>query len=257
VLVDFGSTSFDGLNLLKAAGIQYIIIDHHPPGEGIEAINPFFFAKDASKYTAGYLACEIASACGEEMLEFAKIACSGDKSKLIPNDETDAKKAMVLDFLAAHISYGNNLDFYKKVMAKKELFDSIALQADESIVEAVSKVNVKKTKEGELEIITFGLDNVVKKGEWPPSGKITTRIFETTSTDVPLLCIGYNERTLILRINDAGVEKGLSANDIAKKINEKMGDFVESGGGHARAGAIRVRQGFVKDVLGEVLRMVK
>jgi RecJ-like exonuclease len=256
ILLDFGSNdaSKDGLDLLKAAGIEYMIIDHHPPGKNPpEMINPFLFTENGSRYTAGYLACEIAAGCGIETKELAKIACSGDKSDVVENDAEDAKKAKVLDFLAAHSSFGNNLEFYRKVMNQEELFKSIALQAEEAIEEAAAKVK-KKEVEGKVKIVTLALENIVKKGEWPPSGKITTKIFEDMSGEEPLLVIGHNDRSLIMRLNEAAEKIGLSANDLAKKIIETMPDFVDGGGGHIRAGAIRVKQGFVKEVLNELIR---
>jgi RecJ-like exonuclease len=263
VLLDFGSNdaSSEGLGLLKAAGIQFMVIDHHPPGSKAPAslLSPFLFSDGTSDYTAGYLACEIAVACGMDAgqgLELAKTACAGDKSELIPNGKEERKKAMVLDFLAAHTSFGNNLGFYKKVMGKEELFSSIAQQADESIGEAARRAmtRAKRTKTEKLEVVTFPLDAVVKKGGWPPSSKITTCIYEKLSGEKALLCIGHTERSVIIRLNDAAAEAGLSANELAKGIVKSMADFVEGGGGHVKAGAIRVKSGFAKDVVAELTR---
>ncbi|MDD5171577.1 MAG: hypothetical protein PHF60_00915 [Candidatus ainarchaeum sp.] len=263
ILLDFGSADGckEGLGLLSAAGIDYLVIDHHPyTTRNARVVNPFSVADGASKYTAGYLAAEIAITCGmdkEKALGLAKIACSGDKSSILASDEADAKKAMVLDFLASHVSFGNNLDFYRRVMEKNELFDSIAQQADESIGEAAQKAiaREKRTKEGQLEICVFSLEGIHRKGEWPPSSKITTRVFDNMrSAGNALLCIGHTDRSLIIRLNDEAVALGLSANGMAESIKKSMADFVEGGGGHVKAGAIRAKKGFVKDVLGELLR---
>ena len=261
ILLDFASNdaSSAGLELLRAAGIQFMIIDHHPPGEKLpeQAVSPFCYTGNGSKYTAGYLGCEIAAACGmdlEKAGSLARVACAGDKSQILSSKEKDIEKARVLDFLAAHASFGNSLEFYRKVMDKEELYNSISLQARESIDEAASRVSVKKSEQEGLTIATFALDNVVRKGEWPPAGKITTNIFEDMSGDNPLLCIGYTERSVIMRLNDAAAERGLSANELAKKTVESMADFVDGGGGHAKAGAVRVKKGFAKEVLNEILR---
>ncbi|MBU1681884.1 hypothetical protein KKE38_03625 [Candidatus Micrarchaeota archaeon] len=264
ILLDFGSSdqSLDGLKLLEAAGIEYMIIDHHPPGKEVakRAITPFSVTDNGSKYCAGYLASEIAVACGmeiEKAMGLAATACSGDKSNIIEHGEKEVKKALVLDFLAAHTSFGNNLEFYKNVMDKAELFYSISNQAEEAIDEAVGKVRIKETKEGDLNIVHFALENIVKKGEWPPAGKITTRIFEGKMNDGPLVVIGYNERTLILRLNAEAEKMGLGANLLAEEMQKCMGDFVEGGGGHIRAGAIRVREGFAKEVLNQLIEKIK
>ena len=266
VLLDFGSgdACLEGLDLLRAGGIQVIVVDHHPLAStgGHFVVNPLKVSENASKYTAGYLACEIAVACGLELkrgMELARVACSGDKSDILETGTDEAEKALVLDFLAAHASFGNNLEFYRNVMAKQELFSSIAHQAKESIDDAAKKASatMKTTKTGGLEIVTLPLERIVTKGEWPPSGKITTRVYEMVAENVrekPVLCIGYNDRSLIIRINDAATTLGLNANDLAERIKKSMADFVEGGGGHAKAGAIRVKSGFVKEVLGELIR---
>ena len=262
LLLDFGSgeNCIDGLGFLKAAGIDYIVIDHHPSATKDEAVvNPFRIAENASKYTAGYLACEIAVALGlerERALQLAKTACSGDKSDILPTDENDRANALVLDFLASHVSFGNNLDFYRNVMENGELFHSIMRQADESINEAADKAvaKMKRQEEKGVEIAVFSLDGIARRGEWPPSSKITTRVFDRLRGEKPLLCVGYTERSVIMRLNDAAVALGLSANGLAERIRVSMADFVEGGGGHVKAGAIRVKRGFAKDVVNELIR---
>jgi len=266
ILLDFGSADgcAEGLELLRAAGIDCVVIDHHPYTRKNDPriINPFMLNDDASKYTAGYLACEVAAVCGlekDKALALAKVACSGDKSDILQSGPDDAKKAMVLDFLASHVSFGNNLDFYKKVMEKDELFQSIAVQADDSIREAAAKAvsKMKRSEAGRLSIITFPLEGIVVKGEWPPSSKITTRVFDMMKAEAPgkaILCIGYTERSVILRLDDGAVSLGLSANDLAERVKRSMADFVEGGGGHVKAGAVRAKEGFVKEVVNELVR---
>jgi RecJ-like exonuclease len=253
ILLDFASNdeSQEAVKLLEAAGIDVMIIDHHPPGKRRDGIiNPFLVADGGSKYSAGYLACEIAVACGldeERGRELAKTACAGDRPE-------DIERAMVLDFLAAHISFGNNLDFYKKVMGNESLFTSIHQQAKDSIDEAAEKAMQSMKESGG--VVTFPLDKVVTKGEWPPAGKITTCIFERLNREESLVCVGHTEHSLIIRLNDAAAKLGLSANAIARGIVQDMPDFTVGGGGHVNAGAIRVRKGFSKDVLNELVRRI-
>lgn len=263
VLLDFGSGDGckEGLGLLDAAGIDYLVIDHHPLSRKGDRrmLNPYSLGDNMSKYTAGYLACEIAVACGldgDRALQLAKTACSGDKSDILNSGPEDARNAMVLDFLASHVSFGNNLDFYRKVMEKEELFRSIAQQADDSIEDATARAmgRMRRSDEGGLEIISFSLEGIVRRGEWPPSSKVTTRVFEKMSAGTPLLCIGHTERSIIMRLNDKAVECGLSANLLAGSLKKSMADFVEGGGGHARAGAIRVNEGFAKEVINELAK---
>jgi RecJ-like exonuclease len=265
VLLDFGMNreSEEGLRLLKAAGVELMIVDHHPPsGDAVSmadyALTPWEASKAAntSRYVAGYLASEIARAMGAETERYARIACAGDRSTLLEASESDGKTALVLDYLAAHSGFGNNLRFYKNVLNKEELFTSIAGQAQESIDEAADKAlaGAKHTKEGAVRICIFSLANVVRKGEWPPSGKVTTRVFDKLKDGGPLLCMGYTDRSIIMRLNDGAMEAGLSATLLAEKVKGSMADFVDGGGGHAKAGALRAKQGFVKDVLNELVR---
>jgi RecJ-like exonuclease len=71
-----------------------------------------------------------------------------------------------------------------------------------------------------------------------------------------MVCIGYTERSLIIRLNDAAAGLGLSANNLAGTIAGSMADFVEGGGGHVKAGAIKVKPGFAKEVLNELVKAV-
>ncbi len=265
VLLDFGMNreSEEGLRLLKAAGVELMMVDHHPPsGEAIAmadcALTPWEVSatSNTSRYVAGYLASEIARAMGGATERYARIACAGDRSTLLEADGEDRKAALVLDYLAAHSGFGNNLKFYKNVLAKEELFTSIAVQAQESIDEAAEKAlaGARHAKEGGVRICTFSLANVVRKGEWPPSGKVTTRVFDRMKEGGPLLCMGYTDRSIIMRLNDDAVAAGLSATVLAERVKNSMADFVDGGGGHAKAGALRARQGFVKEVLNGIVR---
>ncbi len=275
VLVDFGSaaSSAEGLALLKSAGIETIMIDHHPyeQKDGITFLNPLLVDSNASAYTAGYLACEVAAAAGldlEKATELAKIACCGDKSIILETESKHITKAMVLDFLAAHTSFGNNLDFYKKVMTTDELFKSIAQQAqdgiDEAAKKAIARLKITVVGSKNLRIATFSLEDIITKGEWPNSSKVTTRVFEELIAQekdqkqplTPLLCIGNSDRTIILRLNDQAVAIGLNANDLAQLMKKIMPDFVEGGGGHARAGAIRTKQESIKEVIALLIKEV-
>ncbi|MBI5224119.1 hypothetical protein HY990_06895 [Candidatus Micrarchaeota archaeon] len=270
VFVDFGSgeKNLEAIKLLKAAGIEVLIIDHHPFVESQYAhlFNPLAFDPNSSKYCCGYLCAEIAILAGapkDKMLDLAKTAAAGDKSDILEIGEKEVTKALVLDFLSAHASFGNKLEFYKNVLAKEDLFNSLAKQAEEEISEASRKIirsEVKRVNAGTIEIVSFCLNSFITKGEWPPSSKITTRIFEIIvkeTPEVPIICLGYNERTIIIRINERGAKMGLDSNKIAQDILEIMPDFVEGGGGHIRAGAIRVREGFVREVLGQIIKRIE
>ncbi len=269
ILLDFGmnADSEEGLRLLKASGAELILIDHHPPsgnamGLADHFITPWEFGKgeSCSKYVAGYLASEIARASGvqSDVGRYARIACAGDKSNIVEPTEDDLKAALVLDYLAAHSGYGNNLRFYKNVLSNDELFKSMYQQADEKINEVANKAmrGMRERRAGRTVIFQVNLEKIIQKGEFPNRSKVTTRITDRLKRDEPMIVLGLGDRTIIMRLNQAATDVGLSADKIAKKMLETMRDFAESGGGHAKAGAIRVKPGFVNSVVEEIVKMI-
>jgi len=267
VLLDFGSNaeSIDGLKLLRAAAIETMIIDHHPLHPEIKnlartLLSPWLLdVKDASKYTAGYLASEMANLCGVDAARFASIACAGDKSDIVQISDEDRKTALVLDYLSAHASFGNSLDFYGDVLGNAELFSSIWQQASEKINAALAEalVRVKKSERNGILIYVIPLEGIVEAKEFPNRSKVTTAVFEHFRTDAPMITIGYGKRTVIARGNDAFLARGLSFSDIIKKVAADMKDFVSGGGGHAKAAAARVQEGYEKSVVDRIIEELK
>ncbi len=264
LFADFGASkeSLEAIRLLKAAGVEIIIIDHHPPAEEVEETVDFFLSpwridtdEAVSQYTAGYMAAELARLTGTEgMEEYARISCAGDKSTILPIAQEDKDRALVIDFLAMYASYGNNLDFYKNVLRNEELFKSILQQAKEKmrqVSDAAMKL-LKKHPCGEIAVYSVELEGLVKEHEFPSRGKVATMIFENIGNERPSIILGYGKRTLILRVNGLAVEAGFAADRLISEIKVTMKDFIESGGGHAKAAAVRTREGFSKTI-GEAL----
>ncbi len=281
VLLDFGSNkeSIAGLKLVQASGAEIIIIDHHPPSEkinesGINFLNSWSASKsddetcedeDLSKYTAGYIACEITRIANsgviqdEEIRQLAAIACAGDKSKILEVRQSHKDSALVLDFIAAYSRYGNSLEFYKSVLKNSELFNSILIQANEQIsgMRKAARLTIKEKRINGLCVYILDLENLGKEDYFPSKGKVTTSIFELLIEEKPndpILVIGYGLRSVILRFNDIAEKQGFAANELIEKIKITMKNFVDSGGGHRKAGAVRTKTGFGKDVVEEILR---
>jgi len=264
ILLDFGSNSKSAkqLELLRAAGAEIILIDHHPIENDIFSIPHFLLSpwlidglENPSSYTAGYLAAEVAKILGVDSAKYARIACAGDKSKLFEVSEDDRAAALVLDYLAGHSRYGNNLAFYKGVLTRSDLFNSILTQARESINEAVEKANarLKKIEKGEITIYVLPLSNIVKKGEFPNSSKIVSAILESVNEDKPIVVIGYREAAIILRANKKANEKGIDFSKLIAKLNLRFNDFIYSGGGHALAAAIHTQKGYEQSLLNALV----
>ncbi|MBD3397812.1 hypothetical protein GF412_01610 [Candidatus Micrarchaeota archaeon] len=267
VLLDFGcgAESVEGLKILKASGAEVMIIDHHPNEGGAEEnshlfLSPWAVSKDegASSYVAGYLSVEVARACGVSDVErLAPIACAGDKSTILPIDEKDREAAIVIDYMAAYSGFGNKLDFYKNALENRELYSSVLVQAREAldrITEDV-KASMKKRLDGPVSVYTVDADKVKSK-DFPGKGKITTRAFELAG-DAPAVVLGVWKNGLSFRINSGAIEKGVHANEIISSLKEEMPDFIEGGGGHARAASLRIQEGFVDSVVGRIIEKVK
>jgi len=266
VMVDFGANieSEEGLELLHAAGVEVILIDHHPPGEKTKKyskiVSPWVVSdnEDCSKYTAGYLCVEIARLAGSKGVdELAYISCAGDKSNILEVSQSDKDKALVLDYMTSYTGFGNSLDFYKNVMNQKELFTSMLHQAKEKI-EEITRVAQKSMRIDEINGIYFhilDLENIMKSFDFPSRGKIATQIFESLDNSKPNVVLGYGKGSVIFRVNPKAVDKGFKANEVIDKIKESMRDFIRSGGGHAKAAAVLTQSGFAKEVIEEVLRV--
>lgn len=276
IILDFGSgeDSKEGLKLAKAGGIEIVSIDHHPPSEfsvpsfalsinpwnvNNETGNPEQETVDGSKYPAGYLCAQLAKQFGIESGELEKIACAGDKSQLIQYSQEEKDKALVLDFVATYSGFGNGIDFYSEVLSKKELFDSILLQANSKLEETdrLLKNSIKSKPTAKADVYWFNLDNIAEKREFPNKGKITGRVFELVKGEKPVAVIGFGKKTIIFRISDEAVNAGIRANEIILRMKDTFSDFVENGGGHARAAALRVKEGFESAAIEEIIKMIE
>ena len=268
VFVDFGASqeSIEALKLLHSAGVEIIIIDHHPPVDEVSGIavllSPWQINDDptSSQYPAGYLACEIAQVAGiKNMAELARISCAGDKSKIIDVDDSDKDKALVLDFLAIYSSYGNNLDFYRNAIENPELFKSILQQAKDkmkNLYESAIKL-MKKHNAGELALYVVELDNIIKEQEFPSRGKVVTMISENLGNERPVMVVGYGKKTIVIRLNQMAADAGYAADQLISELKVSMKNFIESGGGHTKAAAIRTHEGYVKSVCEALVQLIK
>ncbi|MCX6774038.1 MAG: hypothetical protein NTY68_03530 [Candidatus Micrarchaeota archaeon] len=237
--------SIEALDLLKSADINIIAIDHHPCNPKIREmgimLNPWLEdpEEDASKYTSGYLCFEVAKLLGHDTSKFVGISLAGDKSKIMEITPKDKERALVFDFVASYSSYGNRLDFYKDLVNDSALYSSILLKANEhieNVSDAISKSTKKEVLGNGLVFITLDIDKVAKKSEFPGRGKITSRALEMENNENAVV-IGYNEKSMILRLGHAAFEKGLKANEIVKSLMAEYGPENASGGGHAKAAA--------------------
>ncbi|MGV8176681.1 MAG: DHH family phosphoesterase [Candidatus Bilamarchaeaceae archaeon] len=270
LMVDCGANqaSREGLDIIRNSGVEIVMIDHHPPAEEIEGYCTLFLSpwsvrkdEDASQYPAGYLCVEVARIAGSEEVEgLAAIACAGDKSDVLPVDAEAKKKALVLDYLSTYSRYGNKLSFYSDVLGDGELFHSTYGEAREKIDEMVValKGDIKKNEKDGIVIYTINLDKGMAKFDFKSRGKVATHIFEALNEDtaVPAVVIGYGKRTVVFRINDAAVARGINGGELVEKMKRMMPGFVENGGGHAKAAALLVRKDFEESAIREIVGLI-
>ncbi len=268
VFVDCGSgeESREGLQLLGAGGAEIMIIDHHPPFGGVEGLCSVFLSpwavsaeESASTYPAGYLCVEMARACGAEGLEhLAKIACAGDKSGIMPVSDEDREKALAIDYMATYAEFGNRLEFYEHALGDRELYSSILFQAKERMERVKEEVGrlMKKRIEGPVAVYIADFDKASAR-EFPGRGKLTSRAFELVMHGGPAVVLGVWEGGISFRVNEEAALMGMNATKAISAVKERMGSFIESGGGHGRAASLRIKRGFTKEVLEEVVAQLQ
>lgn len=263
VLLDTGSgqDSADAVSLVKSAGIELLSIDHHPIYQNSKQnfsviVNPWMVSKDEpSNYPAGFLCSRIAAMLGLESGSLENIACAGDKSPIIKVSDEDRNKALVLDFAATYSPFGSGISFYADLLANKPLFDSMLLQANAKLEETSAKLNnmLKSQQTKKAVLYIFNLDAIAERREFPTKGKITGVAFDLVNSNKPTIVIGWGKKSVIFRMNDAAVAKGLGADQIIKHIKSSLVDFIENGGGHARAAALRIKDGYESIALQEII----
>ncbi|MEK6981874.1 MAG: DHH family phosphoesterase [Candidatus Micrarchaeota archaeon] len=276
VFVDFGASieSQNGLKLLKAGGATIIIIDHHPPSKEISNHSYIFVSpwavsdeSESSRYPAGYLCAEIAKYFTNDdseiakLNDYAKIACAGDKSKILEITEQDRRKALALDYIALYGGYPN-LSFYKKILSSPDILSSILEQAEEKLNAILSNAKRRMIQKDlpNVTVYLLELEGLTKQYEFPSKGKAATTIFEALVKEnptKPIIVIGYGKQTVVIRINDLAAEAGYSGKEIAETTKTTMKDFVESAGGHQKAAAVRVKKEFAKSVAEELVKIIE
>ncbi|MFA5077087.1 MAG: DHH family phosphoesterase [Candidatus Micrarchaeia archaeon] len=266
ILLDFGSgdDSAEGLGLARAGGIELVAIDHHPPGSAQNGLfsawaNPWKSGiEDGSDYPAGYLCAALAHMLGSESAGLERTACAGDKSPVLELSKEDRESALVLDFAATYSGGGSGTELFSELLSNRQLFDSVLHQAKtkmEELDRTLSKA-VKTRTAGGVQICTVNLDGVAEKREFPTKGKIVSRVLELHTDEGPLLVLGFARKGLIFRLNGAAASRGIRGDEIVRRMKSSFPDFVENGGGHARAAALKISEGFENAAVDEVVKMI-
>ena len=265
LLLDFGSgqESAGSLAMVKFSGIEIISIDHHPPfPDSAKSLslgaNSWNACDNGSDYPTGLLCSRIASMLGFSSDGLERIACAGDRSPLIFPSSDERKKALALDYSATYAPYGSGLKPYSDLLSSPSLLDSITLQANSKLEETALMIKraVKSQFLGGIKVCVFNLDSIAERGEFPTRGKIVGIALETLDQGKPLMAIGWGKRSVIFRLNDGAVEKGAKADEIIRHVKTSLVDFIENGGGHSRAAALRIKEGYEAIALDAILAYI-
>jgi len=262
ILIDFGSAdeNKEGLTLLKSAGIETIIIDHHPYDEKPEVdyyISPWECGGD-SQYPAGYITCELVMEFTDNDMipKLRTISLAGDKSNLIHLSDDDKNKAIILDYLAVYSRFPNTLSFYESVLTDENILRSIGMMTDEKIgaIKKTAKHYVKEKKFDGLTLVLLHLDKLVKRQEFPSKSKAAGAVFEMYDDSVIL--IGYGKKLITLRISH-NAQKIITAREIIKEMKRLYPEGVISGGGHDGAASMRCDPVFTDIIVDEVVKLIE
>ncbi|MFH0817419.1 MAG: DHH family phosphoesterase [Candidatus Micrarchaeota archaeon] len=268
VLVDSGSgeESTDALGLLRGAGFEIIIIDHHPLASSIsentDSILSPMLSGATSYYTAGLLAGEVAKAMGgPDPTELQKISLAGDKSGLIPIDPALAKKALAIDYLGKYSRFQNTLEFYESVLSDEKMLSSVENQASAKLERAVhiarESLKAKELQNG-FRLYTANLQKSFKAGEFPGKGMLCGALHDFVSAEMtgPVVTIGYSGRLFSIRANAEARARGFDANAMIGQIRRELINSIETGGGHDVAASLHASEGFENIVLDEIVRNI-
>lgn len=271
VLLDFGANqeSCGALELLRKAGAQCVVIDHHPFSEAARGlcdslVSPWCVEGGTSHYSAGLLAGEVAKLIAPvDVAGLQLVSLIGDKSTLIKRDaqpERLVKSAMVLDFLGsgrARVS----LEQCAAALADQAKLDSLYRQALSKIADAreaaAKQVKMKRLENG-FGIAVINLGKVMRRGEFPARGTIVGAMLEELSSKEqgPLVVLGYGDDAMSFRANAAAKAAGFNATRIIAELKSELPNAVDAGGGHDVAASIRANEGFMKIVLDEAMRKI-
>ncbi|NPA21983.1 MAG: hypothetical protein GXN92_00145 [Candidatus Micrarchaeota archaeon] len=250
VLVDFGGNegSEEALKLIEKANIPYQVIDHHP----YETTNPSIFNSwkydKTGQYTAGYLACEIARMLNRDVESMINVGLAGDKSTIAPITEEDREKALVIDYLT---TYTNDINFIIMMLDKPELYQEFRAQAKQKLEEIHDLLGeLEYIPIGDIKLYLINIDDIIKRTEFQSSGKIASFLLEREGPDA--VVIAQTRNIFVMRVGEGAYKKGVNT----KKILDYFKD-IGSGGGHEKAGAMRVPPKYMGYVRGEIPRLIK
>ncbi len=266
VIVDHGANleSIEALGFLKAAGVEIVIIDHHPYDRRATKMPKFFInpiaAGGTSSHTAGLLCYELARIMDPECVDgkIVQFSLQGDKSEFASKAH-EYKEPMAIDYIANREELG--LPFYEKMLESREMVDEAYQQARERI-DAALKAAERVTAVmdfGPYAIIISRISRIVRKGEFPTRGKVMNEIIARKGRDLgkPLIALGILDDSISFRANAPVLELGFDANKIIQQLRKTFGSEIYEGGGHSAAASLRANSDVMPLLEKEILSLIR
>jgi len=271
ICADFGANpeSIEGYKLVKKAGFEIIVIDHHPMQDPnvkklIDVLVSPWIYNSGSGYVTGLLSAEIAQRISgpiPNLTKFVNAALTADRSKLVKPTKESEKYAEAIEYLISTSKFPQNIETFQKTINDEETIDLAYAQAQEKIGEMLDKLKkFTKTKEyGNVSVFLVDTDKLSVRGQYPKKGVVTNAASDFLANKLhnPAIVIGYSQRNFNIRLNTAALKAGINGSQLVTNVKKEVSYAIEGGGGHPAACAIRVKIGYSKLVLDQLLKEIK
>ncbi len=265
IILDHGANpeSVSALKMLRSAGIELVIIDHHPHDKEAEQVANYFISplnhEGNSSHTVGLICYELARLMDEESADvnLAYYSLQGDKSTFALKDR-EFKEPIAIDYIANFEELP--LPFYEKTLKNKEMVNEAYLQAREKIENAM-RLAEKFTDirdYGGYAVVIVKVSKFLRKGEFPTRGKIMNEIIAKNERllNKPLVCIGITDDGVSFRANQSILQKGFDANKLIQELKVTFSGEIINGGGHSAAAALQANSDAMPAIIKEMALLI-
>jgi RecJ-like exonuclease len=267
LIVDHGANteSLAALKMLKSAGVELIILDHHPFDRHAEKLTSHFITPmnsgGTSSHTAGLLCFELAKLLVPDSadINLAYYSLQSDKSSFAIKDK-EFKEPVALDYISTFEEL--TLPVYETILENTEMISEAYLQAKEKIEIALKQsekyTDVKTV--GEYHVVLVKVSKFMKKGEFPTRGKVMNEIIAKKERELvgkPLVCLGIVDESISFRANAPALALGFDANLLIQDLKKIFGSEIQNGGGHSAAAALQAQADAIPAITREILSLIE
>lgn len=276
VIIDFGTSIESNPGIAEVdEKFDVIWLDHHPMASGFRGtelehyINPWNFGGD-SNYTAGFLASAFTKTfSAADTSEYENASFIGDYSEYADVEGKGSNASTIFDLVTSDltVAFGANKSnvtpqefegIFKDREKTADLLRYANVRLNEVLDSGIESLKTYKANGFEIFLLDFE-DIRSEESKYPLPGrfasKLLTRINESGRRKV--MVIVHVGAYLLMRLDRAlGDEMNLL--DIIESMKEKYGDSIEGGGGHRRAGAIKLRDKSNKrNMINDIIKSLK